>query len=84
MSGTFGLLGGYEISSLTGNGEELFNVDAGRMESYRQNYTVLMNAAVPPMGIRVNPRIRIEQTLTMNRVDPEIRSTNIEIRNAME
>jgi hypothetical protein len=67
MSGTFGFLSGYQMTSLEGEGEELFNVDAGRVESYRQTYTAQMDASLPPMGIRANPHIRIDQTLTMER-----------------
>lgn len=69
MSGTFGFLSGYEVSSLDGEGQELFNVDAGRAEDYQQKYTVEMDASLPPMGIQASPHIRIEQTLTMERID---------------
>jgi hypothetical protein len=67
MSGTFGFLSAYEVSDLKGRGQELFNVDAGRVESCRQDYTMQVKAALPPMGIRANPTIRIDQTLTMER-----------------
>jgi hypothetical protein len=67
MSGTFGFLGSYEVSDLKGRGQELFNLDAGRVESYRQEYTMQVKATLPPMGIRTNPSIRIDQTLTMER-----------------
>jgi hypothetical protein len=65
MSGTFGFLGAYQPSSLTGDGQELFNVDAGCVENYQQKYTVEMEASLPPIGIQANPHIRIDQTLTM-------------------
>jgi len=68
MSGTFGFLGSYEISNLEGEGQELFNVDAGRVENSRQTYTIEMDASMPPMGIQASPHIRIEQTLTMERL----------------
>lgn len=71
MSGTFGFLSGYQLSSLEGEGQELFNVDAGRVESVRQKYTVEMGASLPPMGIQASPHIRIEQTLTMELVNPQ-------------
>jgi hypothetical protein len=74
MSGTFGFLSGYLPSGLAGEGQELFNVDAGRVENYQQTYTVEMDASLPPMGIQANPHIRIEQTLTMELVNPEIRN----------
>ena len=67
MAGTFGFLSGYQPSSLAGEGQELFNIDAGRVENYQQKYTVEMNASLPPMGIQANPHIKIEQTLTMER-----------------
>jgi hypothetical protein len=67
MSGTFGFLSAYEVSDLKGQGQELFNVDAGRVESYRQDYTMHLKAGLPPIGIRANPNIRIDQTLTMER-----------------
>jgi len=71
MSGTFGFLSGYQSSSLAGEGQELFNIDAGRVENYQQKYTVEMNASLPPMGIQANPHIRIDQTLTMELVNPD-------------
>jgi hypothetical protein len=69
MSGTFGFLSGYQPSGLAGEGQELFNVDAGRVENYQQKYTVEMDASLPPMGIQANPHIKIEQTLTMERIE---------------
>lgn len=70
MAGTFGFLSGYDVSSLAGEGQELFNVDAGRVENDQQNYTLEMDASLPPMGIQANPHIRIDQTLTMEQVNP--------------
>ncbi len=70
MSGTFGFLGTYKISSLEGTGREVFNVNAGRIETSEQNYTMKMKAALPPIGIRANPSITIEQKLTMERLAP--------------
>ena len=67
MSGTFGFLGSYEVSGLAGEGQELFNIDAGRSENYQQRYTVEMDASLPPLGIQASPHIRLEQTLTMER-----------------
>jgi hypothetical protein len=70
MSGTFGFLGGYEVSQLGGTGREVFNVDAGRIEKSEQRYTLKMRASLPPMGIRANPHLTIEQTLTMELLNP--------------
>jgi hypothetical protein len=69
MAGTFGFLGSYQVLALQGEGQELFNVDAGRVEDRRQKYTVEMDASLPPMGIEASPHVRIEQTLTMERMD---------------
>ncbi len=64
MSGTFGFLRGYKILSLQGQGEELFNMDAGRTEQYNQQYQMEMEASFPiPLG--ANPRITIKQNITM-------------------
>ena len=38
MSGRFGFLRGYKFLDLQGQGEELFNIDAGRTEQYNQQY----------------------------------------------
>lgn len=70
MSGTFGFLGAYDIAFLRGTGRDLFNVGAGRIERSEHRYTMEMKASVPPMGIRANPQITIEQTLTMERLSP--------------
>ena len=65
MSGTFGFLLSYEVLGLEGTGEELFNLKAGRIEQRRETYTLRARAGLPPMGIKANPQIKIEQTLTM-------------------
>lgn len=68
MSGTFGFFRGYNILSLKGDGEELFNIDAGRTEKYNQQYQMQMDAVLPmPMGI--NPRVTIKQKLTMQLIN---------------
>lgn len=64
MSGTFGFLRGYKVLALQGQGEELFNIDAGRTEQYSQQYEMQLSASLP-MGIAGNPRITIDQNLTM-------------------
>ncbi len=40
MSGIFGFLRGYKMLDLQGQGQELFNIDAGRTERYSQSYTM--------------------------------------------
>lgn len=65
MSGTFGFLRGYQILDLQGQGEELFNIDAGRIEQSQQQYQVQLQAFIP-LGINVRPQITMKQTLTMH------------------
>lgn len=69
LSGTFGFLGAYDIVALEGSGRALFNLDAGRIMRQDQKYTLQMKASLPPMGIRADPFITIEQTLTMESLD---------------
>ena len=71
MSGTYGFLGPYEVLRLEGAGEELFSVTAGRIERRQQRYTMRIKASLPPMGIRANPHITIDQTLAMELMKPE-------------
>jgi hypothetical protein len=68
LSGTFGffraMFKGLSITSLEGSGEELFNIDTGRIDSSEQNYkfTLKPNAAPLPGA---NPAIYIDQKITM-------------------
>ena len=64
MSGTFGFLRGYDFLDLEGKGEELFNIEAGRIEKYNQQYKVRVKASFP-MGLSTNPLITIKQKLQM-------------------
>lgn len=64
MKGTFGFLSGYKLLSLEGQGEELFNIEAGRIKQYNQQYQMQLEASIP-MGISVKPMITIRQNLTM-------------------
>ena len=64
MSGRFGFLRGYKFLNLQGQGEELFNIDAGRTEQYNQQYQVQLEASFS-MGIKMKPQITIKQNLTM-------------------
>jgi hypothetical protein len=64
MPGTFGFFRGYNILSLAGRGDELFNIDKGLIERYSQQYEMRLDAILPgPIG--VSPRITIKQKLTM-------------------
>ncbi len=64
MRGTFGFLSGYKLLGLEGQGEELFNIEAGRIEQYNQQYQMQLQASIP-MGLSVKPMITIKQSLTM-------------------
>jgi len=64
MRGTFGFLKGYKILDLQGQGEELFNIDAGRIERYNQQYQVKLQASIP-FGIDVKPQITMKQNFKM-------------------
>lgn len=68
MRGMFGFFRGYEVLELAGDGRQIFNVDAGRIESGRQQYRLTLSAAMP--GSRGSslgsgrPAITINQTFT--------------------
>jgi hypothetical protein len=68
MSGTFGFLGPYEVLGLAGTGTELFNLKTGRLEQRQEKYVLRVRAGLPPLGIKANPHITIDQTLTMELV----------------
>ncbi len=68
MKGKFGLLGGYKLLDIQGQGEELFNADLGRIEQYNQQYRLKLLSSMM-MGINVNPEIIIEQNLTMKIIE---------------
>jgi len=71
LSGTFGFLGPYEVLSLGGTSEELYNIAAGRLEQRRQTYTMQVRASVPPMGIEAHPHVTIRQTLIAELLSPD-------------
>lgn len=64
IRGTFGFLRSYRVLNLQGHGEELFNIDAGRIEQYNQQYEVQLDASLP-LNLGINPRITIRQKLSM-------------------
>ncbi len=64
MSGTFGFLTRYRFLDLQGEGQELFNIDAGRTEQCNQQYQLNAEASVP-FGIEAGAKIKIQQNLTM-------------------
>ncbi len=66
MSGMFGFLRGYKMLSLEGQGEELFNIDTGRIEKYSQQYQTQWDTSLLfALEGGVSPRITIKQNLTM-------------------
>jgi hypothetical protein len=64
MSGRFGFLNSYKFLDINGGGKEVFNIDRGRTEEYKQQYKVVVQSSIP-LGISGNPVIYIEQTITM-------------------
>jgi len=48
------------VLDLQGQGEEIFNIDAGRTEQYNQQYRLQLEASLPLPGAK--PRITINQT----------------------
>ena len=64
VAGPFGFYINYEVLDLQGKGEELFNIDAGRIEQYNQQYRMQLEASFP-LALGINPRITIKQNLTM-------------------
>jgi len=61
----FGLLRHFQVLNIRGSGKELFNIDKGRTERYTQNYKVEVSASFPLPLAGANPRITIEQKLSM-------------------
>jgi len=65
VSGTFGFYRNYQVQDLQGQGQELFNIDTGRTEQYNQQYQMQLKASLLLPLAGVNPRITINQNLTM-------------------
>jgi hypothetical protein len=65
MAGMFGFLSGCKLLDLKGRGKEIFNIDAGRIEQYNQQYQMHLKASLPLPLSGVDPRITIKQNLTM-------------------
>ena len=66
VAGAYGFYRNYKVLSLQGRGEELFNIDAGRTEQYKQQYQMQLSASMLLPLAGVNPKITIKQNLTMN------------------
>ncbi len=69
MAGPFGFYRNYKILSLQGRGEELFNIDVGRTERYEQQYELQLSASLLLPLPGANPKITINQNLTMELLD---------------
>jgi len=65
VAGPFGFYRNYQVLDLQGRGEELFNIDAGRIEQYKQQYQLQLKASLLMPLSGVSPRITIDQNLTM-------------------
>ncbi len=65
MTGPFGFYRNYQIQSLEGSGEELFNIDSGLTEQYHQQYKIQMKASLLLPLAGAEPQITIDQTLSM-------------------
>ena len=61
----FGMLRSLRINKLEGNGEELFDIDAGRIEKYTQKFNMEVGAMLMLPLPGTDPRVTIEQELTM-------------------
>lgn len=64
MSGPFGFFRDYKMLEFQGQGEELFNIDAGQVEKYHQKYSLKVEAGMP-MGMNIKSQIYIEQDIIM-------------------
>ncbi|HSV26405.1 MAG TPA: hypothetical protein VLH60_00795 [Sedimentisphaerales bacterium] len=67
--GSFGFFQNYQVLELTGQGEQVFDVTAGRIISYRQQYIARINALMPfgglgEDGVEPQPNITVTQTIT--------------------
>ncbi len=71
MKGMFGFLRNYKYQSLVGQGKQIFNIDAGIVESDQQQYKMTIGAAfMLPLGDSV-PIITIDQKISVELLDDE-------------
>jgi len=77
MRGMFGFFRGYKILGLSGEGTELFNIDAGVLEQARQKYQVDIDAVIP-FGLgqskdeEPQPNITITQEIITQLLNKEV------------
>jgi hypothetical protein len=72
LSGSFGffraMFQGLSITSLEGTGRELFDINAGRVDSDEQNYKFTLKPNASPLP-GANPVIYVEQKITMRLIN---------------
>jgi Family of unknown function (DUF6263) len=68
-AGAFGFYRHYQVLDLKGEGEELFNIDAGRVQQYSQHYQMQLKASLLLPLPGASPRITIDQNLTMTLIE---------------
>lgn len=71
MRGLFGVLSGYEAVTLSGSGEQLFNIDRGILESDIQSYEAKVKTSmIFNLGSdNPEPNMTVKQTLTINLIE---------------
>ena len=68
-AGAFGFYRNYQVLDLKGEGEELFNIDAGRTQQYSQHYRMQLKASLLMPLAGASPTITIDQNLTMTLIE---------------
>lgn len=71
MSGKFGFYTNYKVLDLQGSGEELYNIDAGRMEKYKHEYEMRLKASAP-FGISLDLQMIVKQKLSMHLLQEQV------------
>lgn len=70
MRGTFGFLRGYQVLSIDGTGQQIFDVEKGLIKSDSQQYQAKVKASIFGLGgDTLEPNIIINQTITMTLVE---------------
>ncbi len=76
MSGPFGFYINCRASDLQGSGKEHFNIDTGKSIDYEQSYKMNVTAALMiPLG-GVNPKITVEQKLSMQLLNDTVNTAS--------
>ncbi len=68
MRGQFGFLRNYQMEDVSGQGRQIFNVTAGKLESHEQQYRAELISAMP-MGLGVQPEITVNQEIKIRLLD---------------